>query len=99
MALPFNAVVIPQPSGFFLYNFQQDTTIKSYALTLNRSHLIVKLLQTSFMSGCEEMMLWDVSCAEFELEAAAAAATADDDDDAAAAERTPHRNSSRFTAN
>lgn len=45
------------------------------------------------------MMLWDVSCAEFELEAAAAAATADDDDDAAAAERTPHRNSSRFTAN
>lgn len=47
------------------------------------------------------MMLWDVSCAEFELEAAAAA-TADDDD--AAAERaqlsrTLHRNSSRFTAN
>ncbi len=44
------------------------------------------------------MMLWDVSCAEFELEAAAAA---DDDDAAERAQlsRTLHRNSSQFTAN
>lgn len=56
MALPFKAVAIPPPPPTIaFYNSQQDTSIKSYALTLNRSHLIVKLL--SFMSGCEETML------------------------------------------
>lgn len=73
------------------------------ALTLNRLRLYRQTffafsLQTSFQSGCEEMMRGDVSCAGCELEADAAAADADDAERAQLS-RTPHRNSSQFTAN
>lgn len=57
---------------------------------LQRKALIVKVLQMAFLLGWEKM-LWDVNCAEFELEAAAA----DDGDDAERAHlsRPLHRNS------